>query len=62
MVTAAVGAYFYALMDHHFGDTSTLALRIAHRGYVMESGAIALEDTVQNLLKSEKVKAAYLGL
>jgi len=39
-----------------------MALRIAHRGYVMESGAIALEDTAQNLLKSEKVKAAYLGL
>ena len=43
-------------------QNANMALRIAHRGYVMESGAIALEDTAANLLKSEKVKAAYLGL
>ncbi len=43
-------------------QNANMALRVAHRGYVMESGAIALEDTAQNLLKSEKVKAAYLGL
>jgi ABC-type branched-subunit amino acid transport system ATPase component len=29
---------------------------------VMESGAIAMEDTAPNLLKSEKIKTAYLGL
>jgi len=28
----------------------------------MESGVITLEDTAANLLKSEKVKQAYLGL
>jgi branched-chain amino acid transport system ATP-binding protein len=43
-------------------QNANMALRIANRGYVMESGAIALEDTASNLLKSEKVKAAYLGL
>jgi branched-chain amino acid transport system ATP-binding protein len=43
-------------------QNANMALRIANRGYVMESGAIALEDTAANLLKSEKVKAAYLGL
>jgi branched-chain amino acid transport system ATP-binding protein len=43
-------------------QNANMALRIAHRGYVMESGAIALEDTAANLLRSEKVKAAYLGL
>ncbi len=43
-------------------QNANMALRIAHRGYVMESGAIALEDTAANLLASEKVKAAYLGL
>jgi len=43
-------------------QNANMALRVAHRGYVMESGAIALEDTAANLLKSEKVKAAYLGL
>ncbi|MGC9325421.1 MAG: ABC transporter ATP-binding protein [Desulfomonilia bacterium] len=39
-----------------------MALRVANRGYVMESGAIALEDTAHNLLNSDKIKAAYLGL
>jgi len=43
-------------------QNANMALRIAHRGYVMESGAIAMEDTASNLLKSEKIKAAYLGL
>lgn len=39
-----------------------LALRVAHRGYVMESGAITMEDTAANLLASDRIKAAYLGL
>ncbi len=43
-------------------QNANMALRIAHRGYVMESGAIAMEDTASNLLKSERIKAAYLGL
>jgi branched-chain amino acid transport system ATP-binding protein len=43
-------------------QNANMALRIAHRGYVMESGAIAMEDTAPNLLKSEKIKTAYLGL
>ncbi|MFY9168595.1 MAG: ABC transporter ATP-binding protein [Desulfomonilia bacterium] len=43
-------------------QNANMALRIAHRGYVMESGVITLEDTAANLLKSEKVKQAYLGL
>jgi branched-chain amino acid transport system ATP-binding protein len=43
-------------------QNANMALRIAHRGYVMESGAIAMEDTATNLLKSEKIKTAYLGL
>ena len=43
-------------------QNANMALRIAHRGYVMESGTIAIEDTASNLLKSEKIKAAYLGL
>ncbi|HOW99870.1 MAG TPA: ABC transporter ATP-binding protein [Deltaproteobacteria bacterium] len=43
-------------------QNANMALRVAHRGYVMESGVIALEDTAENLLKSEKVKQAYLGI
>ncbi len=38
------------------------ALRIAHRGYVMENGCITMEDSSANLLASEKVRTAYLGM
>ena len=38
------------------------ALKIAHRGYVMENGAITLEDRADNLLSNEAVKKAYLGM
>ena len=38
------------------------ALKIAHRGYVMENGVITLSDTGANLLVSDKVREAYLGL
>ncbi|WP_165065567.1 ABC transporter ATP-binding protein [Desulfovibrio sp. ZJ200] len=38
------------------------ALRIAHRGYVMENGRIVMEDTAARLLESEEVRSAYLGM
>ena len=38
------------------------ALKIADRGYVMENGAITLEDRAENLLANEDVKKAYLGM
>ena len=38
------------------------ALKIAHRGYVLENGAITLEDRADNLLSNEEVKKAYLGM
>jgi branched-chain amino acid transport system ATP-binding protein len=38
-----------------------LALQIADRGYVLESGEIALEDDAKKLLGNEAVKKAYLG-
>ena len=38
------------------------ALRIAHRGYVMENGRITMEDAAANLLASEAVQKAYLGM
>jgi branched-chain amino acid transport system ATP-binding protein len=37
------------------------ALAIAKRGYVLETGKIAHEDTAANLMASEAVRAAYLG-
>ncbi len=39
-----------------------MALRIAHRGYVMENGAIVLTDDSAVLLENEQVKTAYLGV
>ena len=42
-------------------QNALLALEVANRGYVMETGQIVLEDTGANLLKSEQVRKAYLG-
>jgi len=37
------------------------ALRVAHRGYVLETGRVVLTDTGHNLLANQKVIEAYLG-
>ncbi len=37
------------------------ALKLAHRGYVIETGRIVLEDCARNLLNSPDVQRAYLG-
>jgi branched-chain amino acid transport system ATP-binding protein len=37
------------------------ALKIAHRGYVLETGKVALSDDASNLLANPAVKEAYLG-
>ncbi|MFP4071131.1 MAG: ABC transporter ATP-binding protein [Desulfovibrionales bacterium] len=38
------------------------ALKVAHRGYVMENGRITMTDSAANLLTNEEVKTAYLGI
>ncbi len=43
-------------------QNANLALKTAHRGYVMEVGRITMSDSAQNLLADEGVKKAYLGL
>ena len=43
-------------------QNANLALKAAHRGYVMETGRITLTDTGENLLANEDVKKAYLGI
>lgn len=43
-------------------QNANLALKVAHRGYVMETGRITLADSAEKLLADEKVKRAYLGL
>jgi branched-chain amino acid transport system ATP-binding protein len=37
------------------------ALKVAHRGYVLETGKVTLSGTAQQLLNDPGVKAAYLG-
>ena len=39
-----------------------MALKVAHRGYVMENGRITLEGSADTLLHNEEVKKAYLGI
>jgi branched-chain amino acid transport system ATP-binding protein len=43
-------------------QNAAVALNIAHRGYVLETGEIALSGAAQQLLNEEKVKQAYLGV
>ena len=42
-------------------QNAQLALQYSHRGYVIETGEIALTDASAELLKNEQVKKAYLG-
>jgi len=43
-------------------QNANLALQVASRGYVMENGAITLEDASADLAANEDVKKAYLGI
>ncbi|MGI6189424.1 MAG: ABC transporter ATP-binding protein [Clostridiales bacterium] len=42
-------------------QNAMMALQIAHRAYVMETGSIVLHGTGEELLQSDQVKKAYLG-
>jgi branched-chain amino acid transport system ATP-binding protein len=42
-------------------QNALMAFSVAHRGYVMETGTIALEGTAEELRENPQVKAAYLG-
>lgn len=43
-------------------QNANLSLKIAHRAYVMENGAITMTGTGKDLLADEAVKKAYLGI
>jgi branched-chain amino acid transport system ATP-binding protein len=43
-------------------QNALMALSIAHRGYVLQTGQIVLTDTAANLKKNDMVKKAYLGI
>ena len=42
-------------------QNARMALRVAHRGYVIQTGRIVLSDTGAGLLRSDVVRKAYLG-
>lgn len=39
-----------------------MALKVAHRAYVLETGEIAMEGQAQQLAESDEVRKAYLGI
>lgn len=43
-------------------QNATMALSIANRGYVLQTGEIVVSDTAANLQKNEMVQKAYLGI
>jgi branched-chain amino acid transport system ATP-binding protein len=42
-------------------QNANMALQVAHRGYVLETGAIALEGAAATLRENPRIKAIYLG-
>lgn len=64
-----VDSIFDTIRELHAAGTTILlveqnarmALHAASRGYVLQSGAIVLEDTAENLRRNETVRKAYLG-
>jgi len=43
-------------------QNANLALKLADRGYVMETGKVTMSDTAKNLRENDDVKKAYLGI
>ncbi|MDZ7580935.1 MAG: ABC transporter ATP-binding protein [Deltaproteobacteria bacterium] len=43
-------------------QNANLALKVAHRGYVMETGRITVADSAEKLLANDEVRKAYLGI
>lgn len=43
-------------------QNALMALSIAHRGYVLQTGEIVISDTAENLKNNSTVQKAYLGM
>jgi branched-chain amino acid transport system ATP-binding protein len=43
-------------------QNANMALSIADRGYVLQTGRIVLADEAKNLLNNQQMRQAYLGL
>ena len=64
-----VETIFQIIQDIHAQGTTILlveqnalmALQVASRGYVLQSGRIVLHDSAENLSENEMVRKAYLG-
>ncbi len=64
-----VETIFQIIQDIHAQGTTILlveqnalmALQVADRGYVLQTGRIVLHDTAENLSENEMVRKAYLG-
>jgi len=66
-----VDAIFEVIVDLNRKEGTTIllveqnalkALSVAHRGYVLQTGLIVLQDTCENLRKNKMVQQAYLGM
>ena len=42
-------------------QNARIALQVATRGYVLQTGVVVLDDTAENLRRNEMVRKAYLG-
>ena len=42
-------------------QNARMALQVANRGYVIQTGEVVLSDTAENLQKNEMVRKAYMG-
>ena len=42
-------------------QNARMALKLANRGYVMETGAIVMADKADVLLNDKRIQDAYLG-
>ena len=42
-------------------QNANMALKVAHRAYVLETGKITMSGTGAELLENPEIKAAYLG-
>ena len=43
-------------------QNALMALTVAHRGYVLQTGQIVLTDTADKLAQNKTVQKAYLGM
>jgi len=43
-------------------QNARMALQVANRGYVLQTGEVVLSDTAENLRANEMVRKAYLGI